>query len=102
MFISARQSIQKLRPWLIAAAAILSLTSILEAGHVHGVFTQVDDQCTLCQHYVSLDKLLNSPATLLIPILLALVTISAFECFAPRILNSLTLIRAPPVLLHPR
>jgi hypothetical protein len=102
MFSSIRQSTQRIRLWLIAAAAILALTSVLEAGHVHGVFTQTDDQCTLCQHSVSLDKPLNSSLVVLIPLLLSVAFSSALILFIPQSTSCFALIRAPPVQLHTR
>lgn len=100
MFAFIRQSTQQVRLWLIAASAILLLTSVLEAGHVHGVFTQADDQCTLCQHSVSFDKALNSPALLIIPLLLAAIAISLVESFIPTHHSRFAPIRAPPAQLH--
>ena len=53
-----RHSTQKLRIWLTAAAIVLLLTSVLEAGHGHGVFVPADDTCAICQQFVSVDKIL--------------------------------------------
>ena len=97
-----RQSTRQLRLWLIAAAAILALTSVLEAGHVHGVFTQTDDQCTLCQHSVALDKILAAPATIIIPLLLGVFAFSLIQTFIPQQASCFALIRAPPTHLHAR
>lgn len=102
MFTLIRQSTQHLRLWLIAAAAVLALTSVLEAGHVHGVFTQADDQCTLCQHSVALDKTLTAPAQILIPLLLAVFAFSLVHVFIPKQQTHFALIRAPPAQLHTR
>jgi hypothetical protein len=102
MFRFIRQSTQKLRPWLIAAAAVLLLTSVLEAGHVHGVFVPVDDTCAICQQGIGLDKTLINQ---LVPVPLLLVTVLAisFSIFAsPRITTPFTHIRAPPTHLHSR
>jgi small-conductance mechanosensitive channel len=100
MFTFIRQSTQQLRLWLIAAAAVLALTSILEAGHVHGVFTQTDDQCTLCQHSVALDKVLSSIAIILIPLLLTVAVGSLIKRFIPAHRTHFALIRAPPAQAH--
>jgi hypothetical protein len=102
MFNFIRQSTQQLRLWLIAAAAVLALTSVLEAGHVHGVFTQADDQCTLCQHSVALDKILNAPAQILIPLLLASFAFCITQTFIAPQQQRFALIRAPPTQLHTR
>ncbi|WP_189420695.1 hypothetical protein [Cellvibrio zantedeschiae] len=102
MFTVIRQSTRQLRLWFIAAAAVLALTSVLEAGHAHGVFTQADDQCALCQHSVSLDKLLGSPALILIPLLVAATLSTSITRFVPRLKSRLALIRAPPALLRTR
>ncbi|RYY01277.1 MAG: hypothetical protein EOO53_18530 [Gammaproteobacteria bacterium] len=102
MFTFIRYSPKKLRLWLIAAAAVLMLTSVLEAGHVHGVFTQVDDNCTLCQHSVALDKILNSTTAIVIPLLLAVFVVSRVEAFISHRNSRFTLIRAPPAQLHTR
>jgi hypothetical protein len=102
MFTFIRQSTQQLRLWLIALAAILALTSVLEAGHVHGVFTQADDQCTLCQHSVALDKVLTSSIQILIPLLIAVFTLNLFQTFIPQQQTRFALIRAPPAQAHTR
>lgn len=97
-----RQSTQQLRLWLIAAAAVLALISVLEAGHVHGVFSQTDDHCTLCQHSVALEKILNSASFMVIPVLLASFAISSVERFISIQRSHFALIRAPPTQLHTR
>jgi hypothetical protein len=102
MFTFIRQSSQQLRLWLIAAAAVLALTSVLEAGHVHGVFTQADDHCTLCQHSVALDKILNTANVLVIPLLLASFVVSLAESFISTQNVHFARIRAPPAQLHTR
>jgi hypothetical protein len=102
MFRFIRQSIQKLRPWLMAAAAVLLLTSILEAGHGHGVFVPADDTCAICQQVIGLDKTLISQ---LVPALLLLVTVLALSLSvsaSPRIATPFAHIRAPPTQLHSR
>jgi hypothetical protein len=100
MFTYTRQATQQLRLWLIAASAVLALTSVLEAGHVHGVFTQIDDQCALCQHSVALDKALISPAQIIIPLLLAVFTLSLVQSFIAPQQTRFALIRAPPAQLN--
>jgi hypothetical protein len=97
-----RQSTRPLRLWLIAAAAVLLLTSVLEAGHVHGIFTQTDDQCTLCQHSVSLDKTLSTSTQIIIPLLLATLAFGLIQSFIPTLEAHFALIRAPPRSLHTR
>ena len=95
-----RQSTRTLHIWLIAAAAVLLLTSVLEAGHVHGVFTQTDDQCALCQHSVSLDKTLGTPTQIIIPLLLTALAIGLIQSFIPTLEAHFAPIRAPPLSLH--
>ncbi|MES2822281.1 MAG: hypothetical protein V4732_01680 [Pseudomonadota bacterium] len=100
MFNLPYQPIRRLRLWLVAAAAILLITSVLEAGHAHGVVLEADEHCTLCQHSVALDKFLSNDTQFVIFLLLALFTFTFYihyldsrcTCFAP--------IRAPPVVLH--
>lgn len=93
---------QKIRPWLLAAAAIFALVSVLEAGHVHGVFSQADDQCTLCQHSFTLDKAANSPTYALFAVLLATVVILFIPQFRSYSTLERALIRAPPAQFHTR
>jgi len=102
MFTFIRQSTRQLRLWLIAAAAMLALTSILEAGHVHGVFTQTDDQCTLCQHSVALDKVLTATTEIIIPLLFAVFAFHLVQGFIPQQASRFAPIRAPPAQLHTR
>jgi len=102
MFNFLRQSPKKLRLWLLAAGAILLLTSILEAGHVHGVFSATDDSCTLCQHSVALDKALNSITSIIIPVLLAVFVTSRIESIISHSNTHPTHIRAPPAQFHIR
>ncbi len=102
MFRFIRQLAPQLRPWLLAAAAILLLTSVLEAGHGHGVFVPADDTCAICQQVIGLDKILISQ---LVPAILLLVTTLALSpsiAASPRIATPFTHIRAPPVPLHRR
>jgi len=89
-----------MRLWLIAAAAILLITSMLEAGHVHGVFVGVDEHCTLCQHSVALDKFLTDQIHLVAPLLLAVLAFTLHVRTAYRRLIHFALIRAPPLALH--
>jgi hypothetical protein len=95
-----RQPTRSLRLWLIAAAAVLLLTSVLEAGHVHGVFSPTDDQCALCQHSVSLDNPLSTPAQIIIPLLATMLVLGPIESFIPSLNAHFALIRAPPKSLH--
>jgi hypothetical protein len=97
-----RQSTQTLRSWLIAAAAVIVLTSVLEAGHGHGVFVPADDTCAICQQVIGLDKTLINQ---LVPVLLLLVAALASSfgiAVSPRIATPFTHIRAPPTQLHSR
>lgn len=97
-----RHSTRKLRPWLIAAAAVLLLTSVLEAGHGHGVFVPADDTCAICQQVIGFDKTLINQ---LVPVLLLLVAVlapSSSVAASPRIATPFTHIRAPPTQLHSR
>jgi len=102
MFRFIRQSTQKLRPWLIAVAAVLLLTSILEAGHGHGVFVPADDTCAICHQVIGFDKALISKLVPLLIVLLAALaftfSISVSSCIA----TPFTHIRAPPTQLHNR
>jgi hypothetical protein len=99
MFNSIRQSPKKLRLWLNAVVAVLLLTSVLEAGHVHGVFTATDDNCTLCQHSIVLDK---APTTISIvfPLLLVVFATRHVESLIARFNIHPAHIRAPPAHLH--
>lgn len=86
----------------MAAAAVLLLTSVLEAGHGHGVFVPADDTCAICQQVIGFDKALISQ---LVPVLLLLVAALAprFGIAAnPPIAIPFTHIRAPPTQLHSR
>ena len=100
MISTIRYSLKHLRLWLLAAAAMLLLTSVIEAGHVHGVFTQTDDQCALCQHSVSLDKTLGTPTQIIIPLLLTALAIGLIQSFIPTLEAHFAPIRAPPLSLH--
>ena len=96
------QSIQKLRPWLMAAAVVLLLTSILEAGHGHGVFVPADDTCAICQQVIGFDKVIFSKLVpqLTLPIIVLVLTF----CIStnPRSVTPFAHIRAPPAQLHSR
>ena len=99
MFSSNRQSRRYLRPWLFAAALVLLLTSIVEAGHVHGVFTPASDHCVLCEHTAAMDKVpLVASAIVILQLTLILVTTGP-EIFTPRTQRRFATIRAPPFLL---
>ena len=100
MFNLTHHSIRRLRFWLIAAAAILLITSILEAGHVHGVFTEVDDHCTLCQHSTTLDTTLTTSTNFVAPLLVAVFALTLITCLTPTFAYHFALIRAPPVKLQ--
>ncbi|RYY73720.1 MAG: hypothetical protein EOO52_17075 [Gammaproteobacteria bacterium] len=102
MFLSIRQSPKRLRLWLVTAAVVLLLTSILEAGHGHGVFTAPDDNCILCQHSVALDKILTQSVLIVIPLLLLVFASSYRDLLIPQLKVCSTHIRAPPVQLHAR
>ena len=94
-----RQCHRNLRLWLLLAAATLALVSIIEASHVHGIFSDLDAGCALCQHNQALDKVTSSPQLLLAPVLeatwigLALVVVPVARP------TRCTPIRAPPSTL---
>jgi hypothetical protein len=94
-----RQSTKHLRLWLLAAAAMLLLTSIIEAGHIHGIFVDIDDHCVLCQHSTTLDKVLISNNIFAILSLLAIFIPALLVSFTPSITRRFAPIRAPPVSL---
>ena len=102
MFRFIRQSTHKLRPWLIAAAAVLLLTSVLEAGHGHGVFVPADDTCAICQQVIGFDKTLISQHVLVPVLLVAVLAISFSISASPRIAKPFAHIRAPPTQPHSR
>jgi len=102
MFRFIRQSTIKLHPWLIAAAAILLLTSILEAGHGHGVFVPADDSCAICQQVISFDKALISKLAPALLFLIAALSPSFSIFTSPRIATPFAHIRAPPTQFHSR
>ena len=102
MFTFIRQSSQKLRLWLIAVAAVVLLTSVLEAGHAHGALTATDDNCTLCQHSVALDKILNSAILTAIPLVLMTFVIGHIKFLISHVNTHPARIRAPPLQLHIR
>lgn len=102
MFNIPRHSLHRLRLWLIAAAAILFLTSVLEAGHIHGVFIAGDDHCTLCHHSIALDKFLTNQIQVVTPLLLAIVTFIVHAGTIDRRCLHFALIRAPPKAHHRR
>jgi hypothetical protein len=92
-----RHFTQRLRLWLIAAAAVLLVTSVLEAGHAHGVFSDVDEHCAICQHSVALDKTLVTSTPFIAPLLLAVFAFTFFTRIAPNLNHRFAQIRAPPV-----
>ena len=86
----------------MAAAAVLLLTSVLEAGHGHGVFVPADDTCAICQQVIGLDKTFISQ---LVPVLLLLVAVLALSLSisaSPRIATPFAHIRAPPTQPYSR
>lgn len=91
-----RHSTQRCRTWLIALAAILLVTSILEAGHAHGVFSAEEDHCSLCQHAIALDKVLPDSLGFIQPLLLNTLACASYIHFTPGIDHYFALIRAPP------
>jgi hypothetical protein len=96
MFNLIRHATHRLRFWLFAAAAILLVISVIEAGHAHGIFTQVDDNCILCQHSVALDKVLINSAFISTALLFFVLVFNILLQFIPTQKQSFTLIRAPP------
>jgi|GEM_PF-913384 len=93
-----RHSHPRLRLWLLAAAAMLVLTSVIEAGHMHGVFTEVDDHCVLCQHSASLDKTPLTQASIALPTLIMVLGVVLLLHTVYCQQHSFTPIRAPPQL----
>lgn len=102
MFRLIRQFTPKLRPWLIAAAAVLLFTSILEAGHGHGVFVPADDNCAICQQVIGFDKTLLSKLVPVLLLLIAALPLSFSISASPRIPTPFAHIRAPPAQLRSR
>lgn len=91
-----RQSHHKLRPWLLAAAAMLLFVSVIETGHAHGVAGDLDTVCALCQHGQTLANIPVTVALFFAPLLFA-VGISLAPPLAPATRPaSCTPIRAPP------
>jgi hypothetical protein len=95
-----RHSTHRLRFWLLAAAAILLITSVIEASHVHGIFSQADDNCILCQHTVALDKVLVGAALINECLLFSVLAFTVLNHFTPRLKQHFALIRAPPVISY--
>jgi hypothetical protein len=97
-----RHSTQTLRALLIAAAAVLLLASVLEAGHGHGVFVPADDTCAICQQAIGIDKtLISQPASALL-LLVTVLALGLSILASPRITTPFTHIRAPPIQRHSR
>jgi hypothetical protein len=102
MFRLIGQSIQKLRPWLMAAAVVLLLTSILEAGHGHGVFVPADDTCAICQQVIGFDKVIFGKLELLLTLPIIVFVLTFCISTNPRTATPFAHIRAPPAQLHSR
>ena len=96
MFHLIRHSTQHCRTWLIALAAILLITSILEAGHAHGVFSAEEDHCAFCQHTIALDKVLTCSMAFILPLLLSLIACTRYIRVTPQPSHHFASIRAPP------
>ena len=94
-----RQSRRYLRLWLLLAAATLALVSVIEASHVHGIFSDLDAGCALCQHNQALDKVTSSPQLLLAPVLVAIWVGLALVPAPVNRPTRCTPIRAPPYTL---
>jgi hypothetical protein len=86
----------------MAAAAVLLLTSVLEAGHGHGVFVPADDACAICQQFIGFDKTLISKLVPVLVLLVAALTLTFNISASPRIATPFAHIRAPPTQLHSR
>ena len=102
MFTYTRQLSARLRLWLIAAVAVLLFTSVLEAAHVHGVFTELNDHCSLCQHTPSLDKSLTNERLSIQLLLTVFIALGFIAGAVPHIYCHFALSRAPPLHLHSR
>ena len=97
MFAFIRQIHPRIRLWLLAAAAVLLLTSVIEAGHAHGLVTEANDHCVLCQHSDILAQLPLTANDLPLPSLLEVALVSLIVCLTLPAVRSNTPIRAPPV-----
>ena len=97
-----RHSHKHLRLWLIAAAAVLLLTTVIEAGHAHGIVSDLNDNCVLCQHSDVLDQqiLVGDTFTPLADVA-GLICITTL-CFVLHSSCETFRIRAPPTQLHTR
>ncbi|HWV15517.1 MAG TPA: hypothetical protein VN030_08790 [Cellvibrio sp.] len=91
-----RHSTRRCRAWLIALAAILLLTSVLESGHNHGTLTPEGTHCALCQYAFHLDKLPPSDMGFILPLLLTIVIHNRRPGFNPSPHQRFVVIRAPP------
>jgi hypothetical protein len=96
-----RQPRRYLRLWLLVAAATLAFVSVIEAGHAHGIFGDLEAGCALCQHNQVLDKPISSPQVLPVLLLVTVWAHLALEAAPLFRLTHHTPIRAPPQLLHP-
>lgn len=102
MFDLIRHSHKHLRLWLLAAAAVLLLTTVIEAGHAHGIVSDLNDNCVLCQHSDVLDQqiLVGDSFT---PLAFATCLICIATLFFTQLKHRETFrIRAPPSQLHTR
>lgn len=96
MFSQIRHSHKQLRLWLLATAVVLLLTSVIEAGHVHGTLAEANDHCVLCQHSAAMDKAPLDSASLLLPLLVTAFIPALLVSFGYQTSACFALIRAPP------
>lgn len=97
-----RQSQRHLRLWLLATAAVLLLTAVIEAGHAHGIFVPDNDHCVLCQYSSVLDQAVPTTVNLIFTLLVVGYITSCVDRLIPSSTHLLTPIRAPPTHLHTR
>lgn len=100
MFTAIRHSTRRYRAWFITLAAILLVTTILEAGHAHGVFAAEDDHCALCQHAFAQNKILTDSPDFIFPLVLCILVGLIYNQLIPATKLQLASIRAPPQ--HPQ
>ena len=91
-----QRSLQPLRAWLLIAALIMTFSSLIEAGHAHGVLTPINDECVLCQHWVVLDHAIVGTSAASTDLVLFANFSFYSSLFFPNIRAHLALIRAPP------